>query len=282
MRTCVAPALLVVLFAAATAQAPELPLAVVCAAPSTGFCTACDGCCADYSEDECIECVAATCSVRHRCVVGRAGQPCNVCAECCDKPWLEAQHACNACVNATCAADMQLSLTCESYGTLAHPAKCSKECVESCWTSPFTAPCMHACTTNPTLLFVAVLLPYLGRMLVDFIWNKLKRDGLVCSTRKEAAEEQGDLVYSALEDTCLMNEAPRDDSWEQLSWLQRSQNLVPKYQLGQLVWVRDEPTVAWIRGEVQAHDNAGLPLVRPVIGRMKKYDCELTDNFELA
>ena len=129
---------------------------------------------------------------------------------------------------------------------------------------------------------MAVLLPYLGWVLVDFIWNELKRDGLVCSTRKEAAEEQGGLVYSALEDMCLMNEAPGDDSWEQLSWLQRSRNLVPKYPLGQLVWVRDEPSVAWIRGEVQAHDNAGLPLVRPVIGRMRKYDCKLTDNFELA
>ena len=49
---------------------PELP---VCADPATGACTACDACCADFSdEEECADCVA-DCTAAELC--GAAPKP---------------------------------------------------------------------------------------------------------------------------------------------------------------------------------------------------------------
>ena len=48
--------------------------------------------------------------------------------------------------------------------------------------------------------------------------------------------------------------------------------LAPEHALGQVVWVRDDVKVPWIRGTVEGHEeSSGAPLVRPVEGRMKKH-----------
>eukprot|EP01046_Picozoa_sp_COSAG06_P017263 COSAG06_NODE_1167_length_10451_cov_16.691654_1_plen_675_part_00 len=128
------------------------PLA--CAAPATGFCTACDACCLDFSPAECDACVAAACDAPRRCVARGPDEPCTVCDACCGKPWLASQHACDACVNTTCASSVDV---CADHGTRQHPVECSGECWNSCvwaWLPSLSAPCLEQCTASPLFLLV--------------------------------------------------------------------------------------------------------------------------------
>ena len=109
----------------------------------------------------------------HICVED-GGEGCTVCDECC-QPYLDTQHDCDACFNATCAAAPagEDDFACESRGTADEPALCSAKCVSSCWTSLLSAPCMSECTTNAKALLVAVLIPYFARLVLDFLAERL-------------------------------------------------------------------------------------------------------------
>ena len=161
---------------------PPPPPQLACAAPTTGFCTACDACCADLDAGACDACMDAECGPPppppdHRCVAdGEAGR-CNVCEECCDKPWLSVAHDCDACVEAACApkkakVEDTREFACANFGTAEQPQKCSKECLSSCWTSPLSSPCVSDCAHDPTALLYVILVSFLGR-LSDFFWDKI-------------------------------------------------------------------------------------------------------------
>lgn len=144
--------------------------ASVCTALPKGGCNTCDACCADYSESECADCVAAECS-GYRCV-GVGDALCNVCDTCCNKPWLVTQHACDACVYATC--DV-LADICHERGTMENPVQCSSKCWGDCvwsWPPTLKAPCLEACIASPTFLLVCAV--FALRML-ESLWCGIKR-----------------------------------------------------------------------------------------------------------
>ena len=163
--------------------------AVACAAPATGFCAApCDVCCADFTAAECDACVRAECEAPHRCVGAGDDAPCNVCDGCCDTAYLTTQHSCDACVNATCAAAEAGGggMVCESHGTKTSPAQCSMDCLEECWLSP-SSPCVQDCAENHGwVLLVLVLLPFIGRLVVDYVLGVIA--GALCGTGGEQEE----------------------------------------------------------------------------------------------
>ena len=131
---CLAAAL--ALSAVVAPNASTTPAA--CADPRTRYCSApCDACCADFTVSECGACIRARCEAPHRCVDAGAEAPCTVCEGCC-QPYLSTQHACDACVNSTCAAEGgdDGSAQCASHGTKAHPVQCDLECVEGCFWPP--------------------------------------------------------------------------------------------------------------------------------------------------
>ena len=168
----------------------------VCAKPtSTAFCTACDACCADISEDACDACVASRCGApqrsesdirNHSCVADSAGGGCTACGECC-APWLDLQSDCDACVASFCASGT-FDFDCASNGTAESPLQCTLECATSCvrfavlpWGEP--SPCLHKCAHDPDALFHAVLIPIIGRFLVDVVWNLVKKR--LCAVARE-------------------------------------------------------------------------------------------------
>ena len=57
---------------------------------------------------------------------------------------------------------------CESYGTTSRPAQCSMQCLKSCWLSP-SSPCLQDCATDSNTVLFLVLLPFFGRLLVDYV-----------------------------------------------------------------------------------------------------------------
>ena len=152
--------------AAESSETVSTSSSLVCADPhTTGGCTACDACCKDLSASECGDCIADSCDTPHRCVA-EDDKACNVCAECCDKSWIHTQHACDACVNATCDAPAGV---CEDHGTKEHPVKCSSECWNSCvwvWLPSLSAPCLDECTASP--LFI-IALSCAGVRLLEYV-----------------------------------------------------------------------------------------------------------------
>ena len=165
--------------AVAADDSSEPSASAACPAPATGFCSACDACCLDLTATECDACVAVECDAPHRCVAAGAGAPCNVCDGCCDKPYLAAQHSCDACVNATCAASGAVSV-CERHGTTESPVECSGECWDSCvwaWLPSLCAPCVDECVVSPMLILVCAVF---GLRLWDYVWSVIS--GAVCGT----------------------------------------------------------------------------------------------------
>jgi hypothetical protein len=64
---------------------------------------------------------------------------------------------------------------CASNGTQAQPSTCSMECLEICWSEFADAPCVANCWQgHGTTLLLAVLVPYAGRLLVDWVLGKAK------------------------------------------------------------------------------------------------------------
>ena len=159
-----------------TATDGSTPELVACAAPTKRFCSTCDACCLDFSAAACAECVEARCAMQgnRSCVADSPGGCTAPCSECC-APWLSLQSDCDACVATTCAT-ATLDFSCFSHGTAEHPAECTLECGLRCvptailpWHWLDSYPCLHACMRDPEALCYAVILPFLGRLVVDFV-----------------------------------------------------------------------------------------------------------------
>eukprot|EP01043_Picozoa_sp_COSAG02_P072243 COSAG02_NODE_13534_length_1382_cov_1.688231_1_plen_314_part_10 len=154
-------------------SAPEL---VACVAPTKRFCSTCDACCLDFSAAACAECVEARCATQgnRSCVADSTGGCTAPCGECC-APWLSLQSDCDACVATTCAT-ATLDFSCLSHGTAEHPVECTLECGLRCaptailpWHWLDSYPCLELCMRDPQALCYAVILPFAGRLGVDFV-----------------------------------------------------------------------------------------------------------------
>ena len=262
----------VLLGSSVTAQTPstmQVAAGAVCFAPTTGFCTACDACCMDLAPDACTQCVSMHCAAR--CIADGLDRPCNVCEECCDKPWLGLQHNCETCANTRCLPSVATTLRCGSYGTLSHPALCSGDCIQGCWMEP-SSPCIASCTRDPDILLVMVLMSF-GLRTLDYLLSSIcKYAWRVCLCRGEGRMPRSPLGY---------NEAYFDDHddslWQPASQPQSElargvsvytgQELRPGTVRDSTVWVRDDNTVPWIRGVLE-----GPRAVRPVEGRLRAGD----------
>eukprot|EP01047_Picozoa_sp_COSAG01_P011795 COSAG01_NODE_520_length_16006_cov_6.454077_3_plen_488_part_00 len=111
----------------------------------------------------------------------RASGRCTACGACC-KGYLSAAAtnstaaACAACVAAECAAGRHTSLCDERAppGALNNGTTCDQPCVEQCWFKPWS-PCLRDCSicAMGRLLLLTAMLPYNGRLVVDWLVNKL-------------------------------------------------------------------------------------------------------------
>ena len=56
------------------------------------------------------------------------------------------------------------------------PTACAASCVGACWTKPWS-PCLGECTLceNGSILLIAALVPYLGRLLIDMVMQSFLR-----------------------------------------------------------------------------------------------------------
>jgi hypothetical protein len=110
----------------------------------------------------------------------RASGRCTACGPCC-KGYLSAAAtnstaACAACVAAECAAGRRTSLCGEHAppGALNNGTTCDQPCVEQCWFKPWS-PCLRDCSmcAMGQLLLLTAMLPYIGRLVVDWLQREL-------------------------------------------------------------------------------------------------------------
>ena len=66
------------------------------------------------------------------------------------------------------------------------------------WAEP--SPCLHECLSSPDVLFWAVVLPFVGRLVADYLWGQVKTRlcGFIC-TRGEAADKYDDVERDSLD-----------------------------------------------------------------------------------
>ena len=100
------------------------------------------------------------------------------------------------------------AFNCSSNGTISHPAVCSIECAEECWKA-LKSPCVVDCWRNHgTELLVAVVLPFLGRFLIDWLLGKVKDAASGC------AQQCGGKLWRT---KLCGNRQPLEKGWAQLT-----------------------------------------------------------------
>ena len=114
---------------------------------------------------------------RHVCDPGAPGG-CTVCEECCHIA--HNQSRCEACGSSPtgCAFD------CDDAAEA-----CSRQCFQHCWSERTSAPCARDCDICHGLwLLLGVLVPYLGRFVVDFLLGEVKKR---CGQRFACCQPKG-------------------------------------------------------------------------------------------
>lgn len=153
--------------------------ATTCADVASGTCDTCERCCRSWLAGSAAAPVCAAC-VEVECASPNSCEPssCNVCPHCCGVGG--GQGVCDACVFDYCggkqsANDRRCALAAEFDCQRHTPnSTCSERCVSECWYHPFSA-CLRDCSLCEAghRLTVAVLLPYLGRALLEQLAAKL-------------------------------------------------------------------------------------------------------------
>ena len=148
----------------------------VCESRASGLCTTCSACCHGWlagaaAAQACAGCVGAECGASF-CGVNRSDTRCNVCPYCCGS----AEESCTACARVHCGVDSAGSCRaanrqCSQYDCNAI-AVCEEQCVDECWHKPWSR-CTRSCDLCEAGT-LAVLLPFLGRLLFDQLLDKLK------------------------------------------------------------------------------------------------------------
>ena len=153
--------------------------ATTCADVASGTCDTCERCCRSWlagsaAAPVCAACVEVECASRNSCIPSS----CNVCPQCCGVEG--GQGACDACVFDYCggkpsANDRRCALAAEFDCQRHTPnSTCSERCVSECWYHPLSA-CLRDCSLCEAghRLTVAVLLPYLGRALLEQLASRI-------------------------------------------------------------------------------------------------------------
>ena len=102
-----------------------------------------------------------------------------------------AEALCNECVQRVCHYDC------------ADPAgACTQQCVSHCWSELGSAPCLHDCASSHSVgLAVAVAIPFVGRLGVDFLKGKvMEKLGPCLARRFECCKPRGGPDGAALLD----------------------------------------------------------------------------------
>lgn len=124
---------------------------------------------------------AGAAAQQHVCDPGAPGG-CTVCDECCHIAHNQTVK-CEACFSASCAFD------CDDDAEA-----CSRQCVQHCWSEVTSAPCIRDCVSCHGLwLLLGVLVPYLGRLVVDFLLGEVKKrcgERFACCRPKGRGEER--------------------------------------------------------------------------------------------
>ena len=95
-----------------------------------------------------------------------------VCDACCSAVMHYANASSAAVVAALCEACV--SHQCERYDCADPTAGCTQQCVTHCWDEPSSAPCLRDCVScRGVWLAVAVAVPFVGRLGVDYLKGKL-------------------------------------------------------------------------------------------------------------
>jgi|EP01047_Picozoa_sp_COSAG01_P005656 hypothetical protein len=133
--------------------------------------------------------VATAAAGQHTCTPG-ADDACAapVCAQCC-KTWIQ-PDSCDGCVEDECGKPPAPVDVCAWRPPTGANATCAPECVKECLYKPW-APCLRDCEfcTVGKPLFLVVLVPFLGRALLDWALKALWRqfDRRCCSNGSDEA-----------------------------------------------------------------------------------------------